>query len=258
MYNGTVTLSSYQTVIFSASLPRRGSGHPRGTFRGEFTANGGPGSRQLSMTNSSRDSWEATTHRWTETVDGEHLRVARQRVGAVDGPQVVHMVLEVVAYADDEAADQQRTGRVLVELDADQISIADDGRGTDTRRDADGVAVRKPVMATQDLRFFGREDAPALPDGRARQGMSAVAASCRELVHENRRHDGAWSQAYEYGVPTSDLVELTHWNGTGTTVRLRQLDTLAVSGVDVAQLRSYLDGFRNVEVTVRPVVERGA
>ncbi|SKA96347.1 DNA gyrase subunit B [Agreia bicolorata] len=172
-------------------------------------------------------------------------------MGDVGCPQLMHMVLEIVAYADDEAADQQRIGRVLIEVTDSEISVADDGRGTDTRRDADGVAVRKPIMATQDIRFFGREDSPVLPDGEPRRGMSAVAASCEQLIHENRRHDGAWSQTYERGVPVADLVEVKQWSGSGTTVRLRQLDRRVVAGLDLAELGSLLSGFRNLDVIVQ-------
>lgn len=161
------------------------------------------------------------------------------------------MVLEIVAYADDEAADQQRVGHVLVEIGDDHISVVDDGRGTDTRRDAHGVVVRKPVMATRDVRFFGHDDAPVLPDGELRRGMSAVAASCQELVHENRREEGAWAQTYEHGVPTSDLIALERWSGTGTTVRLCFLDRKVVSDVDLPQLGVFLRGFEHVEVSIQ-------
>ncbi|SMG45143.1 hypothetical protein [Agreia pratensis] len=203
------------------------------------------------MTNSLRESWAATTHNWTHDVDFEHLRVARKLVGPVGCAQLMHMVLEVAAYADDEAYDQQRIGLVLIEVSDDQISVADDGRGTDTRRDAHGVAVRKPVMATQDIRFFARQDAPALPDGEPRRGMSAVAAACEQLVHENRRHDGAWSQTYERGVPTSALEDAGQQSETGTVVRLCRLDRQVVADVDLARLRSLLGAFRHIEVVVR-------
>lgn len=207
------------------------------------------------MANSPRESWLATTHAWADDVDLKHLDDARQLVGSVGSSELMHMVLEVVAYADDEAADQKRIAHVLIEVTEDQISVADDGRGTDTRRDADGRAVRKPVMATKDIRFFGREDAAALPDGEPRRGMSAVAAVCERLVHENRRHDGAWSQTYERGVPTTALENAEHLGGTGTVVRLSRLDRRTVAALDVARLRSLLTAFQNVEVVVRSVSE---
>jgi len=110
-------------------------------------------------------------------------------------------------------------------------------------------------MATKDIRFFGREDAAALPDGEPRRGMSAVAAVCERLVHENRRHDGAWSQTYERGVPTTALENAEHLGGTGTVVRLSRLDRRTVAALDVARLRSLLTAFQNVEVVVRSVSE---
>jgi len=96
--------------------------------------------------------------------------------------------------------------------------VADDGRGTDTRRDDDGRLVRKPVMATKDLRFFDR-DCAVLPDGSTRRGMSVVAALSTWLEHTNYRMDGAWTQRYEHGLPAGDLVELSPSGRTGTTVR---------------------------------------
>ena len=184
-------------------------------------------------------------------MDLAHLEEARQLVGAVDSPHLVHMVLEIAAYADDEAADQHRVGRVIVEIAEDRITVSDDGRGTDTRRDASGEIVRKPVMATPDIRFYGKDDAPLLPDGEPRRGMSVVAACSRQLVHENRRREGAWTQTYEYGIPASELVELDEWVGTGTSVHLRRLDTRVVAGMDRAALGVLLGGFDHVGASVR-------
>ena len=59
---------------------------------------------------------------------------------------------------------------------AEHHAVADNGRGTDTRYDERGEPVRKPVMATKDLRFFDTAGAELLPDGHPRRGMSVVAA----------------------------------------------------------------------------------
>lgn len=53
----------------------------------------------------------------------------------------------------------------------DEAECAGGGRGTDTRFDSRGVAVKKPVMATRDPRFFDHPD-----HGYPRRGMSVVAA----------------------------------------------------------------------------------
>jgi topoisomerase-4 subunit B len=66
------------------------------------------------------------------------------------------------------------------------VSVQDDGRGTEVRRDVDGGVIRKPVMATKDLRFFDVEREVYLPDGAVRRGMSVVAAVSRWLEHANR------------------------------------------------------------------------
>src|SRR5690242_14226850 len=97
--------------------------------------------------------------------------------------------MEVVAYADEEAASAERRGRCTISLHGDgSVSVADDGRGTQTRTDDGGTAVRKPVMATRDLRFFDGAPSAHLPDGTPRRGMSVVAALSEWLVHTNRRH----------------------------------------------------------------------
>jgi topoisomerase-4 subunit B len=114
------------------------------------------------------------------------------------------------------------------------------GRGTDTRSGDGGSAIRKPVAATKDLRFFDAVGAPLLPDGHARRGMSVVAALSEWLVHTNRRSDGAWTQRYEHGIPVSDLVPVERAGaGSGTTVHF--LPTQSVSGrpVSVTDLRRF-------------------
>jgi DNA gyrase subunit B len=128
------------------------------------------------------------------------------------------MILEVLAYANDEAASTGRVGTAVVTTQADgSVSVADDGRGTDTRRDADGRVVRKPVMATRDVRFFDDPHRPVLPDGLPRWGMSVVAALSSLLVHENRRTTASWRQAYHHGIPAGDLLELLRTDADGST-----------------------------------------
>ncbi|MGW0248385.1 hypothetical protein ACWDYH_17310 [Nocardia goodfellowii] len=128
------------------------------------------------------------------------------------------MILEVLAYAAEEAA-ATGSGRCAVVLHADgSISVSDDGRGTDTRVDARGRTVKKPIMASKDLRFFDHPGAQLLPNGHPRRGISVVAALSPWLVHTNRRQHGAWTQHYERGVPVTDLLPLPADGTTGTTV----------------------------------------
>jgi len=171
--------------------------------------------------------WVTTTHAWAATVDHEHLQDVRARSAELTGASLHHLVLEVLAYAADEAQALGRRGSCTVTLHADgSVAVSDDGRGTDTRRDEAGVVVRKPVMATQDLRFFDVGSAPLLADGRRRQGMSTVSAVSRWLVHTNVRTDGSWTQRYEYGVPVTDLVPIEASDRTGTTVQFEADDAL--------------------------------
>ncbi|MER6474551.1 ATP-binding protein [Streptomyces collinus] len=169
--------------------------------------------------NGSRASWVNTTHDWAGIVDADHLGRIRQRSAefAPGGPG--HLVLEIVAYAADEAA-SRGGGQCVVTLHTDSsVSVKDDGRGTDTRIDEHGRVVKKPVMATKDLRFFDLSETERLPDGHPRRGMSVVAALSEWLIHTNRRLNGSWSQRYEHGVPVSDLVPVEADGTTGTCVR---------------------------------------
>ncbi|MEU2433002.1 ATP-binding protein [Streptomyces sp. NPDC007861] len=137
----------------------------------------------------------------------------------------------MLAYAADEAS-SRGAGRCLVTLHPDgSLSVADDGRGTDTRMDEQGRIVKKPVMATKDLRFFDRPDAHLLPDGAARRGMSVVAALSEWLVHTNRRLDGAWTQRYEHGVPVTGLEPVEADGSTGTLVHFRPAEPLRSTDV---------------------------
>ncbi len=169
---------------------------------------------------SERSSWTATTHDWSKDLDVEHLAEVRERLStgeAAGGRR--HLILEVLAYADEEAQSQGRTGTAIVTAHPDgKVTVADDGRGTDTRRDSQGRAIRKPVMATADLRFQDEATSPRLPDGLPRRGMSTVAALSSELVHDNHRGDESWSQTYRYGIPDQDLASIKGRGTSGTSV----------------------------------------
>ncbi|WP_323096044.1 ATP-binding protein [Intrasporangium sp. YIM S08009] len=200
--------------------------------------------------------WRNTTHDWAATVDTDHLADIRARAAELAPGGATHLVLEVLAYADDEAASAGRVGRCVVTVHADgSLSVADDGRGTDTRVDASGRTVRKPVMATRDLRFFDVEDPPQLPDGHPRRGMSVVAALSEILVHTNRRLEGSWTQTYDHGVPVTDLVPVVDQQGaatatgtaTGTTVRFR---LTGCSGEEARSLTTRLGSWPHLEVVV--------
>ncbi|WP_424893221.1 ATP-binding protein [Streptomyces sp. XH2] len=179
-----------------------------------------------------RSSWRNTTHDWASTVDLDHLASVRRSAGTFAPGGVRHLVLEVVAYAADEAECSDRgEGRCVVTLHPDgSVSVADDGRGTDTRVDDRGHAVKKPVMATKDLRFFDRPGAQLLPDGHPRRGMSVVAALSEWLVHTNRRRNGSWTQRYEHGVPVSDLTPVADDGSSGTVVHFRPGEDLRATG----------------------------
>ncbi|MFE2475673.1 ATP-binding protein [Streptomyces sp. NPDC059389] len=174
-------------------------------------------------------SWRNTTHDWARSVDAEHLARIRRDPAVFAPGGVLHLLLEVVAYAADEA-ECSGGGRCTVTLHADgSVSVADEGRGTDTRLDGRGRPVRKPVMATKDLRFFDHPGAQVLPDGHPRRGMSVVAALSARLVHTNRRAGGSWVQHYEHGVPVTDLTPVDGDGTTGTTVHFSPADCVAAT-----------------------------
>lgn len=201
--------------------------------------------------------WTNTTHDWRVLVDEPHL------AGIVEHPEVFapggarHLLDEVLAHVADEA-DRLNGGEPRCEvtlLPDGSLRVRDYGRGTDTRRDATGRIVRKPVMATKDLRFFDAPSTEALPDGHPRRGMSVVAALSDWLVHENRRLDGAWSQRYERGLPAEDLSPLEPDGTTGTLVHFRPTQgLLPVRESDLAGLQSDWPMLQLVvgAVTVRP------
>jgi len=184
-------------------------------------------------------SWENTTHDWAAVVDHEHLAQIREHPATYAPGGMEHLILEVLAYAADAAEAAGRAGRGIVTLNADgSVSVADDGRGTDTRVDAAGRVIKKPVMATKDLRFFDHPDAETLPDGHARRGVSVVAALSEWLIHTNRRTDGSWTQTYEHGVPTTDLTPIADDGTTGTTVHFQPDTAILMSlGVMTSELR---------------------
>ena len=160
---------------------------------------------------------------------------------------LAHLLLEVLAYPVDEA-ESGTTDRVRVTLHADgSISVEDNGRGTNVFFDESGQAVVKPIMATRDLRFFEVPDAPLLPDGLKRSGMSVVAAMSEWLLHTNRRVDGAWTRRYERGLPETRLTELTadeRGEGTGTIVRFRPDPTVfGDATLAVEQVEPLWEGF---------------
>jgi topoisomerase IV subunit B len=183
--------------------------------------------------------WKNTTHDWARTVDAEHLAQVRDRPDVFAAGGATHLILEVLAYAAEEVGAAGASGRCVVTLHADgSVSVADNGRGTDTRHDADGRPVRKPVMATKDLRFFDLPDPQLLPDGHPRRGMSTVAALSTWLFHTNRRRTGAWTQRYEHGIPVTALVAIPGDETTGTTVRFLPTDDVrAMREVSPSSLR---------------------
>jgi DNA gyrase subunit B len=184
--------------------------------------------------------WRTTTHEWAATVDAAHLGHIRDHPAEYAPGGSLHLVLEAIAYPVDEAL-HRGGGHCVVTLHGDgSVSVADDGRGTDTRYDEHGTPVKKPVMATRDVRFFDEVDAPLLADGHPRRGMSVVAALSSWLVHTNHRSNGSWTQRYELGVPVTGLEPTAAAATTGTTVHFLPDTALVPPSTPLADVLSAL------------------
>jgi topoisomerase-4 subunit B len=116
--------------------------------------------------------------------------------------------------------------------------------------DEHGRLIKKPIMATQDLRFFQNPETPLLPDGHPRRGMSVVAALSDWLIHTNRRVNGSWTQRYEHGIPVTDLEAVDSDKTTGTTVRFQPDPAYCASGsLTAAELQPFLT-FPHLDITI--------
>lgn len=183
---------------------------------------------------------DATTHDWGSLVDSEHLRHIGEHPEEFAPGGVRHLLHEVLAYVADEVhAVPGGDPRCEVALLHDgSLSVRDYGRGTDARVDDEGMLLRKPVMATKDLRFFEAVNGALLPDGHPRRGVSVVAALSTWLMHENRRRDGAWRQHYDHGVPIDALTRVPADGTHGTLVHFRAVSSLApLHDLDLAALQ---------------------
>lgn len=204
------------------------------------------------------EGWVNTTHDWAASVDLDHLADVRSRASEFAPGGLMHLVLEVLAYAGDEA-EERGGGKAVVTLANGWVTVADDGRGTDTRVTESGAVVRKPVAATRDLRFFDSPESTPLPDGLPRRGMSVVAALSVQLRHTSYRANGSWTGVYAHGVPASDLTEACRDGVRGTIVRFspdpglvseRDLDANRLREFSAAFARQHLD-VTVIDATVR-------
>ncbi len=201
------------------------------------------------MTNPRAD-WVNTTHDWAGTVDQDHLEQIRSDPDQYAPGGMIHLVLEVIAYPEDEAESAGHRGTCTVTLHPDgSIAIEDNGRGTDTRVDEHGQLIKKPIMATQDLRFFANPATPLLPDGNPRRGMSVVAALSDWLIHTNRRLNGSWTQRYEHGLPVTDLDPIPTTSTTGTTVHFHPNPACFPGNFTAEALQPFLT-FPNLDVRI--------
>ena len=108
---------------------------------------------------SHRPSWETSTHNWDADIDLEHLAEVRARLAL---PYLAgccrHLILEILAYDNGEAKSQRRTGFATVtHLPHGWVTVPDDGRGTDTRRDSEGNAIHARLSTALPMRWTAEE-----------------------------------------------------------------------------------------------------
>lgn len=192
-----------------------------------------------------------STHDWTSRIDTGHLDHIRRHPARFAPGGVGHLILEVLAYAAEEA-EANDGGRCSITLHADgSVSVSDNGRGTATVFDAHGQPVKKPIMVSKDLRFFDAPDPTPLADGHPRRGMSVVAALSEWLVHTNRRDNGSWSQRYEDALPATGLVPIAGDGTTGTSVHFRPVESVRELGAaNIDDLRRWTASSAHLAVDV--------
>ena len=166
------------------------------------------GSEQCRLTTGFRPTRRTTGLLIPSVAHVSYIRAAPDGfVGALfDADGVVHLLLEVLAYAQDEAI-AGGAKRARIECFGDRFVVSDDGRGTQLVRHPDtGALLVKPIMASADLRCFGRDDAPLLASGAKRNGISVVNALSSTLTHSSLRQGSvAWVQQYERGTLSGHL-----------------------------------------------------
>ncbi len=184
-----------------------------------------------------------STHDWSVAADTDHILGIQKDAELFAKGGITHLVLEVIAYAVDEAI-MGTTDHIRVTLYKDgSMCVEDNGRGTAVR-EVSGTPMVKPIMATQDLRFFRIPEAPLLPDGLARSGISVMAALSEWAVHTNRRANGSWTQRYEYGLPSGSLTSISENGSTGTSVCFQPNQAIFGSEVvSASHLRQMCMGF---------------
>jgi len=111
--------------------------------------------------------WRNTTHDWANSVDVRHLAEVRQHPARFAPVGTLHLILEVIAYAADEAKNSAE-GQCVVTLHNDgSVAVADDERGTVTRCDEQGGhGLRPPAAAGRAPHELGDAGVFALLTGR--------------------------------------------------------------------------------------------
>jgi hypothetical protein len=130
--------------------------------------------------------WKTTTHDSAQPLDLGHVDEIPREPETFAPGGALHLVLEVLAYAAEEA-DLSGSGRSVVTLHHDgPVAVADNGRGTDTRIDDRGRVVRKPVMATKERQV--------LPAAAARRFFltDTRGVGCRWSLHGATHYPPVW------------------------------------------------------------------
>ncbi|ADV63837.1 DNA topoisomerase IV subunit B [Isosphaera pallida ATCC 43644] len=174
-----------------------------------------PGSRSAASTNYTSESITVL----------EGLEPVRKRpgmyIGGLDKAGLHHLCWEIVDNAIDEVMNGHAS-RIVVELEADgrTLSVSDNGRGIPVDLHAKtGKSALEVIFTT--LHAGGKFDNNAykVAGGLHGVGASVVNALSERLEVKVKRDGFHFSQTYQRGKPTSEVVKGEPARGTGTTVR---------------------------------------
>lgn len=170
---------------------------------------------EFSITESHTSAQEATAD-GPKGVDSDHLAQIRQISAEFAPSGVLHLVLEVLAYCVDDAAQTPIDRRCVIRLHSDgSISVMDNDTGTEN-----------PGIATKDPEYFDSPGTELLSDGFSRRGLSVVTALSDWLIRTQRQAHRTVIQRFDNGLFGSELVEAANDRNHGTTVHFLPNDSL--------------------------------